>query len=286
MKKIVLGTIALAAMLAGPAFAADMPLKAPILKAPPPPVITWSGFYIGATVGGAFNESRYNLDPTGCFIAAAPCGAAGLAGNPFRSDARRIGGAGVIAGGEIGYNWQISPNFVAGLETDISWNDLKQTVAVTQTLPVPPFAVPAAFVHSINQKQDWLGTLRARLGFLFTPNALIYATGGLAYGEVKSNTSVSFPPPGGGDTYLGAASSTRVGWTVGGGLEYAVGGGWSAKFEYLFVDLGKFSYTSVCGLAICALVPPPTYSTTIDTREHIGRFGLNYKFGAPVVARY
>jgi outer membrane immunogenic protein len=274
-------------MFAGPAFAADLPVKAP----PPPPVYSWTGFYIGATVGGAFNDSSYSLVPTGCFIAAAPCGAAGVAGNVFRSDARKFDSrTGVAVGGQLGYNWQLGPRFVAGLEADINFTDINQSVALTQTLPSPPFGLVGGFSHTVNQKQDWLGTFRGRVGFLATPALLLYATGGLAYGHVSSSTTATFPPPGGTDTYVGAASSTRVGWTVGGGLEYAVGGGWSAKFEYLYVDLGHFSNIDVCTApaAICTgFAPAPAFATTLTSREHIGRFGLNYKFGAPaVIARY
>ena len=89
-------------------------------------------------------------------------------------------------------------------------------------------------------------------------------------------------------THLGDAAATRVGLAAGGGIEYAFTGNWSAKFEYLFMTFGSWSYSSP--LVAPAPVVGSGYSwvTTVTPREHVFRVGLNYRFGDPVavVARY
>ena len=131
----------------------------------------------------------------------------------------------------------------------------------------------------------WLGTLRARAGVLSTPNTLLYVTGGLAFGQVKSSTAVtsSFLGANVCDAVpicsAGAASETQYGWTMGAGVETAFARGWSLKLEYLYFDLGDVSYT---GRVPAGSLPPavglPTLDTTTEVDGHIGRAGLNYKF--------
>jgi outer membrane immunogenic protein len=267
------------------ASAADMApryVKAP----PPPPMMTWTGWYVGLNAGAGINDSSYSLTPSGCFTGAPPCGTGGLAGNPFRTYSAGLHNTDATAGGQFGYNYQFSPLWVAGFEADINWNGVRQSDSVIQALGPPIFA-PGTFAHTVTTSLDWFGTVRGRLGVLASPNLLLYGTGGLAYGQVRSSTVGIFPPPGSSDTYIGSASTTRVGWTAGAGAEWLVSGNWSVKAEYLFLDLGRTSYTDSCSLAICtALVPPPSYTTSVTTREHVARVGINYRFNGPGVARY
>jgi outer membrane immunogenic protein len=146
-------------------------------------------------------------------------------------------------------------------------------------------------VHTVNEDLDWFGTFRGRLGFTPSQMWLIYATGGLAYGHISSNSSVAFQSPPGvnNDIYLGTFSATRVGWTVGGGAEWAFASGWSVKAEYLYVDLGNLSYANACvtpGICVVGLPTPASYQTGLTAHENIVRVGFNYHFGGPVVARY
>src|SRR5262249_18389081 len=153
---------------------------------------------------------------------------------------------GVTGGGQFGYNWQMG-TFVLGFETDINGSSLKSSDVVTRPL-APPLA--GLFNHAVNEKLDWFGTARGPVGFLVAPQFLLYATGGLAYGHVNSNSLVNFTLA--GDTYAGSLSDTRAGWTVGGGGEWAFSPNWSAKIEYLHIDLGTVSYTDICVTpAIC-----------------------------------
>jgi outer membrane immunogenic protein len=273
----------------GTAYAADMPLKA---MPPPAPIWNWTGFYIGGSVGGIWNDTRADLYPTGCFLTSVLCGLGPTPGvNAIRSDSVRFNDGRFIGGGQVGYNWQ-SGRFVAGIEGDISWTGINQTIGTVKVL-APPLL--GNMVHAEIMKQDWLATIRGRAGFTVTPAFLLYATGGLAIAHVQlagANAFTATP-----DVYGGSFDDTRAGWTVGGGGEWMLGRNWSIKAEYLYVDLGKQGVNEAClTLAVCGtgapvvggVVPAPggSYQADFHIREHIARVGLNYHFGGPVVARY
>ncbi len=151
--------------------------------------------------------------------------------------------SGGLIGGTIGYNWQQGP-WVLGLEGDIDWSDIRGSTTVNCAL-------------GCETRNTWLSTVRGRVGYAFD-RFLPYFTGGLAVGGVEANPT-GFP----------GASETRAGWTIGGGLEFAIAGPWSAKAEYLYVDLGSFD----CGVA-CGGTAPDNVSFT----SNIFRGGINYKF--------
>jgi outer membrane immunogenic protein len=274
-------TVALGA--ANTAMAADMAIKAPV-KAAPVAVLDWTGWYVGLNAGGAWDNSGYKLDPAGCFITG--CGVGGVAANPFRTFTGKLSNDGFTGGGQAGYNKQMG-TWLWGFETDINYNGLNRTIAANTILTGP--LAGANTLNSFSQRFDWFGTVRGRLGFLPTPNLLLYVTGGLAYGHVSSSTNVLFPVTCcGGDNYIGSSSTVRAGWTVGGGGEWMLSGSnWSIKAEYLYVDLGRTSYADPCFVpGVCSIVPPPAYRTSFTTREHVARLGVNYHFNAPVVAKY
>ena len=158
---------------------------------------------------------------------------------------------GWMVGGTVGYNWQ-SGGIVYGLEGDFDWADMSDSTAC------------GAF--TCRTRNNWLATARGRLGYAFD-RWLPYLTGGGAFGRVEALV------PG-----LASASDTLTGWTVGGGIEYAFLGNWTAKVEYLYVDLGKFN----CG-ASCT---PALATSNVDFTENIVRAGINYKFSGPIFSRY
>jgi outer membrane immunogenic protein len=267
----------------GGARAADMAVKAPVYKAPPVAVSDWTGWYVGLNAGGAIDNSRYELDPTGCFLTG--CGVGGVAANPNRTFFGKFNNAAFTGGGQVGYNWQVG-TWLWGLETDINYDGLSQTNSANTILTGP--LAGANTLTSVSQRLDWFGTVRGRIGFVPSPTWLLYATGGLAYGHVSSSTNVLFPITCcGGDNYVGSGSTVRAGWTVGGGGEWMFMQNWSVKAEYLYVNLGSLTYNDACitPTAVCG-TPFPTYSTRVSTREHVARLGINYHFGAPVVAKY
>jgi outer membrane immunogenic protein len=283
MKKLLLGGVALVALaIGGPAIAADIP--APVYKAPvvaPLPVYDWTGFYIG--INGGYSWGRSATDYT----------ITGLA--PFSTTQSMNGW---VFGGQAGYNWQFNRSWVFGVEADLQATGQKGTAVlpgltttfcpITTVAPLP--CVTTATAGSFEQKLPWFGTARARLGFLPADRWMLYVTGGLAFGEVETNAGVTTTTTtafaGGpviGTTVAGAtasANTTRAGWTVGGGAEWVISGPWTAKVEYLYVDLGNVGNTFT-GLG--AFTPAVTSSHVTD---NIVRVGLNYRFGGPVVARY
>ncbi len=150
--------------------------------------------------------------------------------------------SGWLAGGTLGFNSQLG-HFVFGLEGDIDGSDIRGSTACL-----------GGFVCRI--RNDWLATARGRIGYAFD-RLLPYVTGGLAVGGL--NASI----PG-----IGSASDTSAGWTVGGGIEFALTRNWTAKAEYLYVDLGKFD-CGACG------GPPPA---GVDFTTNVVRAGINYRF--------
>ncbi len=135
----------------------------------------------------------------------------------------------------------------------------------------------------MSSKLDWFSTIRGRIGLPFD-RVLLYATGGLAIGGVKSDTAVTFGtvanPVYNLANHIGSASTTRTGWTVGVGGEYAFAPRWSVKAEYLYIDLDSFTYTSAL-VAPAGVAPGYSWSTTVRERDQVERVGVNYRFGGP-----
>ena len=275
MKRLLIGITAAASLLATGALAADLPArtytKAPVYVEP---VYDWTGFYVGGNIGYSWGRSSDTSTVTN------------TAGTILFTSADHTNLNGVVGGGQIGYNWQMQ-NWVFGLEADIQGTGEKGTNNFTcpTATCTPPFGVIALFPGpavpvALSQKIDWFGTVRGRIGVLAAPKVLLYATGGLAYGEVDSSAVI-----GAAATPFSTVSSTNVGWTLGAGIEGVIGGNWTARLEYLYVDLGKVNgsfLTTIGGLGGGVL--SSNYSSRIT--DNILRVGVNYKFGGPVVARY
>jgi outer membrane immunogenic protein len=147
-----------------------------------------------------------------------------------------------LAGGTVGVNYQVGQS-VFGIESDVAWSDISGRTGCA--------------VGTCETSNKWLGTARARVGYAID-RMLPYLTGGVAFGSVEARS------PG-----LGSQSSTRVGWTAGAGVEYALSDRWTVKAEYLYVDLGRFSCGVACG-------GPPSSNVKFDA--HIARIGLNLRF--------
>lgn len=282
MKKSLLAASALAlAVSAGSAFAADLPSKkAPLLPPPPPPPALWTGFYVGLNAGYTWSDSNAVNIGSGSLAPFNPI--VGIAGSGVLAP----NSDGFIGGGQIGYNYQFANSFVAGLEADI------QGVAGSNNR-VSSFAAfgPLASSLSASKSIDYLGTVRGRVGYLFTPSLLIYGTGGLAYGQANLSSSIFQTVGGLVGTSASAFSDTRVGWTAGGGVEWLFLPQWSTKVEYLYYDLGTVSTASVISFTGIP-VPVATTASTSRFNGHVVRAGVNYHFNlfsppvAPVVAKY
>ncbi len=178
---------------------------------------------------------------------------------------------GTIGGAQAGYNWQVG-TFVLGVETDLQGSKIGGSKTNTSLLHNDGTGFNPGTYASQQQDLDWLGTLRARAGVLVAPSLLTYVTGGLAYGKVSYSSIVVSTNS--GSTFATSESDTKTGWTVGGGIEWAIDRNWSLKGEYLYYDLGDITMVADPSPAN----PPFQIQSHIETRGSIGRVGLNYKF--------
>jgi len=261
------------------AHAADLAYKIPSPAAAP---VTdhWSGFYLGGNVGAAWSDTHAT---PGSFVRQGPGGGIDFPGRQAvgQFPGFNVGAVGATGGFQVGYNRQFAPNWVAGLEADLAATDLNKTD--TRVFPEThfidfPLSPIEANTESATQKLKWLGTVRGRLGFTTLDNRLLtYATGGLAYGKIRDSAYTIGVPDGAGTAMVGAsADGVRVGWSVGGGMEYALANNWSAKLEYLYYDLGSRTLTLDYGSV------PGDAGNKINYRfrdtGNLVRVGLNYRF--------
>ena len=164
--------------------------------------VQWSGFYAGLNGGYGWGRTSWSDPVFG-----------------FSSDFDTSGG---LFGGQLGYSWQTGP-IVLGVETDLDWAHISGSLAGLGGV------CGADGGGQCTTKQDWLGTTRGRIGYAFG-NWLPYVTGGVAYGDIQAVQPT------------GTSSKINAGWTAGAGLEYSLNRNWSAKVEYLHLDLGTASF--------------------------------------------
>src|SRR5262249_25552367 len=237
----VLGLAGAALLLAGPALAADLPVRAPV-KAPPPvvPVFTWTGFYFGGNIGGVDEHASGTSDfidtgfpPTSRFFSNPQ--------NPSCSNTRVIGGV------QGGYNWQFSPQWVAGFEADWDFTNVGYSFCrQTDILSATNCTDNGRGFETISSKTKWFQTDRVRLGFLLTPTFLVFGTGGVAIGDVETVLTQNCLVRGcGGSTAVSFATATindvKAGWTAGAGAEYMITPNWLIRGEWLHIDLGTIT---------------------------------------------
>jgi outer membrane immunogenic protein len=219
---------------------------------------TWAGFYVGVNGGYGWDADSHKID-----ITTTPP----LGGYPAITNGTDAKGG--FGGGQIGYNWQgvWHPHLVIGIEADIEGSGIENSF---QNRVLNGFGDT---LHA-NKDLDWFGTVRGRLGYAFG-NALVYGTGGFAFGGVKNQLVdvLTVPPTG---TVTLQKDTTATGYVVGGGIEYLISPRWSLKAEYQYIDLGSYKLSS-------PEVPPSgfTFSTNkIDNTFNTVRVGINYHFGS------
>ena len=249
MRRFALIALAAAGLSVAPgqvAFAADMPARAPAYQVMP--IVSgynWSGFYVGVHAGyGWGNLGRVDVNSvTGATVAS----------STFKDN-------GILGGGQIGYNWMASSNFLLGLEVDLSAANITGSDTVVVAAP--------ASRRKYDEKLDWFGTARGRLGYTVN-NWLLFGTGGFAWGNDKlTRTQVAGVTGGAIAGRVETASKMKTGWTVGGGLEYGLTPNWSVKAEYLYVSLGQDGY----------LFPIATRRNDENLKLHTVQLGVNYRF--------
>jgi len=270
---------AFAALGASAAFAADLPTRK---EAPVPYVapFTWTGFYIGGNVGWVGGAGSLDVTGTPEYQALAPYG---LVPTSFSGHSNNA----LIGGGQIGYNYQFG-QWVLGVETDFDGTTLDRSGSFTggyldtELCPVNnPHCLPHSTLTTTGSANlDWLGTARARLGFAPLDKLLLYATGGLAYGGGSGSGGVIANAAPSVIYWSGSTnSSARVGWTVGGGAEFAVTNNVTFKAEYLYYNLGSEDVSAYGSTGAVNLVGPNLYlQTKANIDGSIARVGVNYKF--------
>jgi outer membrane immunogenic protein len=249
MKKL-LTAIAVAGLIGTPAFAADMAVKArPTPPPPPAPVYSWTGCYLGGNVGGAWQHNS-TFDAVAIF------------------DTGGDHGSSVIGGAQVGCDYQFANNWVIGIQGMFDWTDINSS-----------HLYPGTTTETLGIKTKWVDTLTGRIGYTVWPQTLLYFKGGGAWARIDYSDADPTAP------YVGQASATRSGWTVGGGVEYAFLPNWSAFAEYNYIDLGNRNVSLIysCGSG-CGFQNPYTYTVSHNISEFL--VGINYRFGLPMLGHY
>jgi len=265
-RKILLASVGAIALTGSAALAADLPSRAPPpVYLPPPPLFTWTGIYIGGQIGYGWGRDNASLFGTDAVV-----GSFDTADLSSRTQ-------GVIGGAHVGYNYQIN-QWVLGLEGDVNGTSLNNSGVSS----VFDNTTGASSIVGSNIRSDIQGSIRGRLGVAWD-RALLYATGGVAFGGFNTNYSDSngflTGIPGATDSF----SQTRVGWTVGGGIEYAITNNWWVRAEYRYTDFGTLTDTPFVGTG-AALTAQHHW-----TQNQV-QVGISYRFDMfnpyPVVAKY
>jgi outer membrane immunogenic protein len=253
-----------AILTAGTAFAADLPAR---VAAPAPyiaaPIFTWTGFYVGLNAGAGFNNKNNGYVTNGFTTTTFATSNGGFNnGND----------AGFTGGVQAGYNWQISPMFVVGVEADINYLDRGNNNDVTVVGTNNNVATTYAFHHG--DSNNWFGTVRGRVGLAFD-RFLPYFTGGWAFGGKQGGVSGTYTS--GGVTtpfYANGDGGSSSGWTLGGGVEYAFSNNMSFKMEYLHVSLGDNNRA----LYLTSGNTTDFFAFKNENKFDVVRAGVNFRF--------
>jgi outer membrane immunogenic protein len=276
---VLLVGVAAVASLGYSASAADL-----AVPPPPPPPPSWTGFYIGAHAGAAWQQRSFWswTQPDGFF-------------DPL--DINRDSGGpalGAVGGFQAGYNWQFAPAWVAGIEGDISWASLSDQRTVGPLtrpglLPILPHIVFPNTSVSMTANTEWLSSVRGRLGFVGWWNTMFYATGGVAWANIEYSAKTVSPPVFPPNLILQGWDSstsfntTKTGWVVGGGAEWMATTNILLRAEYLYYNINNgdvsasapYSPPPIAGAA--TLAGPPNYSWS-RYNVQVFRLAASYKF--------
>ena len=294
MKKLLLGSLALIAAFGGsPAGAADLPVYKAAPVAPPVPSYNWTGAYIGVHAGAAWlrGDSNSFADPGNtAFTSCNDCATSWFATLPGGNHVSGVGGV------HLGINWQLAPRWLVGVEEDFTFARLSdhRSSALSSTFMQNSQSVPFVVAGSNVQfatDVKWLASIRGRFGFTWD-TLLAYFTGGGALAGVDRQGVMSCGPP--ECLGVGASAATsdhRIGWVVGGGVEWQPSGThWRWRLEYLYYrfhgdTLFGTNVITVVGGGAGEIVPcqPPGGSCPVswsfgDLNVHTLRAGLSYSF--------
>jgi outer membrane immunogenic protein len=228
------------------AFAADLPAAMPIKALPIAPAYDWSGFYIGGNIGGVWDHRTVTTNNIANGVVPLSTGSGNISS--------------VTGGGQIGFNYVVSPNWIIGVEADVSGAALDGTGAITST---------RTGTNQHHNTLDVFGTARGRVGYAID-NVLLYGTGGFAWGDEKiTRTQLTGTFANATAGVAETATQTGLGWAAGAGIEWGFAPNWTTRAEYLHLDLGTQSFTF------------PLAQQRNDAKVELDavRAGVNYKFG-------
>lgn len=285
MRAILLAAAGLLAIGAVAAHAADIapPMVAKAPPPPPPAWFNWTGFYIGGNGGGGWSHYDFTTTATTAFGATRGTGSSN--------------GSGGFGGGQIGFNYQFDPHWVAGVEADIDWANITGRAGFCNTYTTGPFTGLTASCASTSSVIDEFNTVRGRLGYAWN-NVLLYGTGGVAWLHDSTNSRLNcfaapgLPCPGVGlpapffTSTTGAASATELGWVAGAGVEVGLWSHWILRAEYLHLQVNNFNYTTTTAGTLLGVPFAVPVAVSRNTEIDTVRVGLSYlfNFGAPILA--
>ncbi len=284
MKKLLV-TLGAVAALISPAIAADMAVKA-LPPAPMAVVDSWTGFYLGAELGGKWADAKWT---TTSIV---------QENSPFNLDSpstQKFDPSSVRGGVYLGYNWQFAPQWVGGVEADWAGANMHTTtVGMPGCLSAScdPFSGERSILgDAASVKLGWDASVRARLGYLVSPGLLLYSTGGVAWQNIKTSATCQFSLADllcfglpGSPFVTVSNTTTRTGWTIGGGIEAKISANWILRGEYRYADFGTFS--TQANLNSPGASAPTILAYQLKLNTQIATVGIAYKFGGPVVAKY
>jgi outer membrane immunogenic protein len=287
MRKVVVGIALSLLMTTAPVQAAD--IRVAVKARPVIPPFSWAGFYVGGHLGFARGHSDFDqttdaifpgfLVDTGTLIL--------IPGRLGTVPATSADDTGLLGGAQAGHNWQVG-RYVFGVEGDISGTRLREDVTVAAFTVPPGNEAGQTLTGTYSTKINWIASLRARLGMTWE-RLLIYVTGGAAFidAEIESsftltntNAGIVFPVPGATGTTFATASVHDVGWTLGGGLQWAVTDAWSLGAEY------RHSYFGRHTIALASTDPSgqlqvPQLLTNVRLTVDQATLRANYRLGNP-----
>jgi outer membrane immunogenic protein len=271
------------------AYAADKPVYKAVPYVPPPSQRSWNGFYVG--LGGGLREDQVGATTSVVGIAAgfAPFPLAG-----FPTPTQSLTTSTFRIGPYVGYNWQIGSQWLVGIEGDWAWADKTATFAgAAYPTSNGAFFTPGS-PDSFGVRTAWDASIRARAGLLASPNVMFYVAGGPAWMKVESTSTCAAGGPNrtcfvapvvGGQTFTQPVitdSTTKAGWTLGGGLEAMFAPGWIARAEYRYSDYGTIRNTDMRRFtpAAALLFGQDGFNVSYDVhvRTNLATFGVAYKF--------
>jgi outer membrane immunogenic protein len=227
----------------------------------------WTGLYLGASGGMRYEQHKWTTNSTGGAAITVPNN------EDFNDTGARFGGF-------VGYNIQLTPKIVAGIEADFAWGKTK--TSTSHTIPGTIAGGPVPLALGLNDtstfETGWDASLRGRIGALITPDTLVYLTGGMAWQQIKAQATcdattsvVCFT-----QSHAETQKDTLTGWTFGGGIESVLAGAWTGRIEYRYAQYGDFNHLF---FPMPGCLCDGNLDTTISLSTHTFVAGIAYKFG-------